>query len=233
MVPLFQLKNLSFVDGGRVILDHVNINFVAGGITCLVGPSGSGKTSLLRLLNRLDVPSAGTISYQGKPLDDINPLELRRRVAMVFQRPPLFPGTVADNLRVAASNLDTEALLESLNQVHLDVEVDRNVDTLSGGEAQRLCLARALLTGPEVILADEPTSSLDQHATAGIETLLTELAEEDMTVIMVSHDLAQMTRLANRVAIIERGRILAHDELESVQASDNPDVQRTIRSVQS
>ena len=228
---LFELRGVSLIEEGRRIVDHVTVDLVAGGITCLVGPSGSGKSSLLRLLNRLDVPSEGTISYRGESLDGLDPLILRKEVAMVFQRPPLFPGTTTDNLRWAAPGLTENQEREALSRVNLDLDPSQDVDTISGGEAQRLCLARALLTEPDVILADEPTSSLDQHATADIEKVLTNLARDGLSVILVSHDVAQMERLADRVAVMSDGRVVAYDELKLVQESNDPTVLRSIRSV--
>ena len=120
-----------------------------GGITVVVGPSGAGKSMVLRLLNRLEVPTAGEVRFRGRPVSDLDPLALRRRVGMVFQRPAPFPGTVRDNLHVADPDAGDDALVAALRAARLDAAfLDRSADELSGGEAQRMCLARTLVTRP-------------------------------------------------------------------------------------
>jgi putative ABC transport system ATP-binding protein len=230
---LFRLEGVSTGQDGHAILQDVTLDLESGGITCIAGPSGAGKTSLLRLLNRLDVPSSGTIWFRGRPLSEVNPLQLRRQVAMVFQRPPTFPGTVLDNLRAADPDLDQEAAAAALSQVDLQdgAMIDREADTLSGGEAQRMCLARALLTRPQVLLADEPTSSLDQAATRALEGLISSLASDGISVILVSHDLGQLERMADRVVVLGQGRVLAHESLAAVQRSADPAVAQAIRAM--
>lgn len=231
VTSLFALEGVSTEQDGHPILRDVTLDLPAGGITCIAGPSGAGKTSLLRLLNRLDIPDGGTIWFRGAPLADVDPLELRRRVAMVFQRPPTFPGTVLDNLGVADPALDRATAATALAEVDLEPTLlEREADTLSGGEAQRMCLARALLTRPEVLLADEPTSSLDQRATRTLEELISGLAD-DITVVLVSHDLGQLERMADRVVVLGRGRVLANETLAAVQRSQDPAVSQAIRAL--
>lgn len=176
-------------------------------VTVLAGPSGSGKTTLLRLCNRLEVPSAGTVRFRGDDLAGLDPLALRRRVGMVFQRPTLFPGTIAENFAVAAPDggADYEAQLSAVGLP--SAWLDRPADDLSGGEAQRACLARTLLTRPEVLLMDEPTSSLDPTATRALEELGVGLARSGLAVVWVSHDLAQVRRIADRCIVLTDGRV--------------------------
>lgn len=230
---LFSLEGVSTEQDGHPILRDVTVDLSPGGVTCVAGPSGAGKTSLLRLLNRLDVPVSGRIWFRENPLTAVDPMELRRKVAMVFQRPPTFPGTVLDNLLVADAELDHRGAVRVLAQVDLADEamLDREADTLSGGEAQRMCLARALLTSPEVLLADEPTSSLDQRATRALEDLISSLAGRGISVILVSHDLGQLERMADRVVVLDQGRVLAHDRPEAVRESDDPAVSQAIRAM--
>ncbi len=230
---LFRLEGVSTGQDGHPILRDVTLELTGGGITCIAGPSGAGKTSLLRLLNRLDAPDSGTIWFRGMPLTEVDPLELRREVAMVFQRPPTFPGTVLDNLRAADPDLDREAAAAALSQVDLEDRsiLDREADTLSGGEAQRMCLARALLTRPKVLLADEPTSSLDQGATRALEGLLSSLAADGISVILVSHDLGQLDRMADRVVVLGQGHVLANESLTDVRRSHDPAVAQAIRAM--
>lgn len=209
MEPLFALEDVTVAGAGRPRLDRVSSAFGADGeVTALVGPSGSGKSTMLRLLNRLVAPDAGVVRYRGEDLAARDVLAHRREVGMVFQAPVLFPGTVADNLAVAGAD-DPEALLARCALVPGDV-LARDASTLSGGEAQRACLARALATRPRVLLMDEPTSALDAEATATIEALIRRLADADgVAIVLVTHDRAQAARLGDRVVALREGRLAA------------------------
>ena len=157
------------------------------GLTVMVGPSGAGKTTLLRLLNRLDDPDGGRVHFEGRDVREYDVLDLRRRVQLVGQVPVPFIGTVADNLCAGgADGADVDGLLErcGLNSLLSGREADR----LSVGEAQRMCLARALARQPDVLALDEPTSALDTMTKAGVEQLIRSLAGDGLTVVMVTHD---------------------------------------------
>jgi putative ABC transport system ATP-binding protein len=172
----FEFERVTVVRAGRRVLDEITAAIPAAGITVVAGPSGAGKTTLLRLCNRLEVPDEGTISYRGQPLDEMDPLALRRRVGMVFQRPTPFPGTIADNLAVAHPAAGTEELSTALTRVALDPGLlGQDARTLSGGELQRMCLARTLVMGPETLLLDEPTSALDAQPKQVFETTARDL----------------------------------------------------------
>jgi putative ABC transport system ATP-binding protein len=178
------------------------------GITVLVGPSGAGKSMLLRLLNRLEVPTSGDVRFRGDSVAELDPRELRRRVGMVFQRPAPFPGTVRDNLRVADPNADDVDLRRALDAARLDADfLDRDADELSGGEAQRMCLARTLVTRPEVLLMDEPTSALDPAVRRGLERTARRLADGGRPLVWVTHDLGQADRLADDLVVLVDGRV--------------------------
>ncbi|MEJ2865213.1 ATP-binding cassette domain-containing protein [Actinomycetospora flava] len=206
----FSLRDVVVRRGDHTVLDGVDADIPSDGITVLWGPSGAGKTSLLRLLDRLDVPDSGSVSYGGTPLDDLDVLALRRRVGMVFQRATPFAGTVRDNLAVAAPAADDEAVRRVLERVSLDASLlDRDADTLSGGELQRMCLARTLITEPEAVLLDEPTSALDEEPRRAFERSVLELARDGLTVVWVGHHEAQVERVADRVLRVEDGRVLA------------------------
>ncbi|MDQ3640877.1 MAG: ATP-binding cassette domain-containing protein [Actinomycetota bacterium] len=181
------------VDGDSApIIEGFSARIPADGLTAMVGPSGAGKTTLLRLLNRLDDPDAGEVLLDGRDVRSYNVLELRRRVQYVGQVPVTFPGTVAANLGSEVEQL--------LARVGLDAALAwRDADRLSVGEAQRMCLARALARHPECLLLDEPTSALDTIAKAGVEGLIRSLADEGLTVVMVTHDPRQASELADRV----------------------------------
>ena len=221
------------VDAGPVVGDPIlrSIDLVvpANGVTVLAGPSGAGKSTLLRLLNRLDDPAAGEVRWRGRALTDWAPTELRRQVAMVFQRPPLFAGTVLDNLRVALADVDDEHAAHVLEHVGLSADLlDQEADSLSGGEAQRMCVARALLTDPAVVLADEPTAALDRAARGTVEDLGRTLADSGVAVIWVSHDTDQLRRLADHVIVLADGAVRAVGHLAELDASDDPLVRQSV-----
>jgi putative ABC transport system ATP-binding protein len=178
-------------------------------VTAVFGPSGSGKSTLLRLCNRLELPTSGRASFYGSDIAGLDPLWLRRRVGMCFQRPTPFPGTVADNLRAADPDAPDARLRETLARVALSGSwLDRDVAGLSGGEAQRVCLARTLMARPQVLLLDEPTSAIDTEAAEVIERAVRELAADGTPALWVTHNSAQVARAADRVLRLECGRSL-------------------------
>ncbi len=198
-------------------LDGLTAAIPARGVTAVFGPSGSGKSTLLRLCNRLEVPTSGTVSFYGKYVAGIDPLWLRRRVGMCFQRPTPFPGTVADNLRVADPDASDARMRDNLVRVGLTGSwLDRDATALSGGEAQRMCLARTLMAQPQVLLLDEPTSAVDAEAAGVIERAVRDLAADGIPALWVTHDSAQVERAADRVLQIERGRSLGLGPVGSV-----------------
>jgi putative ABC transport system ATP-binding protein len=194
-------------------------------VTVIVGPSGAGKSTLLRLCNRLVAPTRGCVRFRGEDCAAVDPLVLRRRVGMVFQRPTPFGGTVLENLRVAQPAIgeaDAEALLA---RAALGADMlHRPASELSGGEAQRMCLARTLATRPEVLLMDEPTSALDGRARRQLEALARELASTGVPVAWVGHDLGQMRRLADHVVVVLAGHIAHVSEVVELDASAPPAV---------
>ncbi|GAB3409986.1 ABC transporter ATP-binding protein [Flindersiella endophytica] len=214
----FAFDNVVVQRGEARALDGLTAVVPGDGLTAVFGPSGSGKTTLLRLCNRLEVPTAGRVLFRGHDITGLEPLRLRRQVGMVFQRPTPFPGTVAGNLRVAVPEATEAAIKDALDRVALTGAdegdwLDRDATTLSGGEAQRMCLARTLITRPEVLLLDEPTSAVDDEAARIIERTARELAGDGVTVLWVTHDQAQVERIADRVLRIERGRCTGVEDL--------------------
>ncbi len=207
---LFTFEGVEVVTpDGTTILRDVDLAIPADRTTVVVGPSGAGKSTLLRLCNRLEVPTSGTVRFRGAPLDDLDPRAHRRRVGMVFQRPTTFPGSVGDNLLVADPTADHDRQHDVLSAVGLDGGLhDREADALSGGEAQRLCIARALLTGPEVLLLDEPTSALDEEARDEVEALGDRLRERGVTLVWITHDQAQAARQGDHVVAMAQGRVV-------------------------
>ncbi len=219
MTSSFELRAVTAGPPGEPILRSVSVAIPCTGITVLAGPSGAGKSSLLRLLNRLDDPHEGNVTWDGRDVRTWEPTELRRRVAMVFQRAPV---TVLDNLRVACPDLEGGAAAAALERVGLEpVLLERTATDLSGGEAQRMCFARALATEPQVMLADEPTASLDGAARRTIEALGRDLADGGMPFVWVSHDVVQLRRLADHVIVLVGGAVAATGSLAELDAHDD------------
>jgi putative ABC transport system ATP-binding protein len=219
--PIFRLAavDMTAPDGTR-ILRGVDLTLPADRTTVIVGPSGAGKSTLLRLLNRLEVPSAGSITFRGTAVSELNPRAHRRRVGMVFQRPVTFPGTVAENLAEADPAATLDAQRDVLEAVGLPVALlARTADALSGGEAQRMCMARALLTQPDVLLLDEPTSALDEDSRNEVEELTSRLRERGVALVWVTHDQEQAARRGDYVVAMEAGRIVFAGHVDEARAA--------------
>lgn len=216
--PIMVLSNLNVYYGDFHAVRDVSLEVGANQITAFIGPSGCGKSTVLRCLNRTNdlVPSArvtGGIDYRGHDLygPTVDPIEVRRRVGMVFQKPNPFPKSIFDNIaygpRVTGMKLnksETEDLVEhALTKAGLWAEVKDKLEqsgfALSGGQQQRLCIARAIATSPDILLMDEPCSSLDPIATSLIEDLMLELVN-DYTVVIVTHNMQQAARVSDRTA---------------------------------
>jgi putative ABC transport system ATP-binding protein len=190
-------------------------------VLALVGPSGAGKSSLLRLLNRLDEPTQGTVYLHGSDYRELEPRELRRKVGMVTQRPYLFPGTVADNLRFGPAQrgerLPDAAVADLLARVGLEGYAGRGVANLSGGEMQRVSVARTLANSPLVLLLDEPTSALDDAAKREVEALVRAIVHaQGLGCVMVTHDMDQAARLADRALALAAGRMVRAGSIDEV-----------------
>jgi len=206
--PLFSFESVSVGPRDARRLDGLDARLPTGGLTVIAGPSGSGKSTLLRLCNRLEVPSEGVVCHRGKDVSERDPLQLRREVAMVFQRPVTFAGTVLDNLREADPDCDEQRGAELLERAGLGTPfLSRDAGELSGGEAQRAVLARALATNPRVMLMDEPTSALDSRAAGVLEQLARQLVDDGTPVVWVTHAEEQMRRLADHVLLLADGRV--------------------------
>lgn len=218
---LLRTENLGRSVNGKILVEGATFEVHRGQVLAIVGPSGSGKTSLLRLLNRLDEPTSGTVYLEGVDYRQIEPRTLRRQLGLVTQRPFLFPGTVAQNLKYGpAQRGDTfsaDAISQLLGKVGLGDYSSRNVANLSGGEAQRVSVARTLANSPRILLLDEPTSALDEASKIEIEALLRNIVSNlRLTCVLVTHDKAQASRLASRVMVLENGHIIRIGSMEEV-----------------
>jgi putative ABC transport system ATP-binding protein len=218
---MIQVERLSYVVGGKRLVNGVSLEVGRGQVVAIVGPSGAGKSTFLRLLNRLDEPTEGTVLLEGVDYRSLPPPALRRRMGMVMQAPYLFPGTVAENIRFGPQQRDEklpgDEVGELLRRVGLTGYGGRDVANLSGGEAQRVSLARTLANSPEVLLLDEPTSALDDATQGEVEELICGIiGEHALTCLIVTHDTAQARRMASQVLVMEGGRRVAFGPIEEV-----------------
>ena len=211
--PLFEFRGVSLEIDQRRVLRDLSLVIPEEGVTVVVGPSGAGKTTLLRLCNRLSVPTSGVVLWRGEDVARCDPLTLRHQVGMVFQRPTALPGSVRDNLLVAAAHASPTRMSSMLERVGLDASfLDRAAHELSGGELQRVCLARTLLAEPSALLLDEPTAALDVDRREDFERLARELAGSGVPLVWVTHDLAQARRLGDRSIVLIDGRLGSENE---------------------
>ena len=220
--PLFKLQDISVAYEGRLVLDIPYLEIIKGEIFALVGPSGAGKSTLLRLLNFLEPPASGNIEFDGKTYEGglAAPLWVRRRVTTVFQRPMLLNQSVWNNvaygLRLRSErnrNMDIQAALTAVGLTDMK---NQRARTLSGGEAQRVSLARAMVIRPDVLLLDEPTANLDPYNVHLIEKIMGQLNQDSgTTLVLVTHNVFQARRLANRVGFLLDGKLVEVAEVEN------------------
>ena len=211
---MLETEHLSRTVLEKTLVSDISVRVLAAEILAVVGPSGAGKSSFLRLLNRLDEPTAGTVRLNGEDYRKLPAQELRRRVGMVMQSAYLFPGTVAANIafgpRQRGERLSFEQIAVLLERVGLPGYQERDVSNLSGGEAQRVSLARTLANSPMALLLDEPTSALDEASSREIEDLLLSIVHErQISCVIVTHNTNQAQRIADRAIIMEKGKLIS------------------------
>lgn len=220
---LFSFEAVNLHRDGVVLLDQVNGSIDEGRATALVGPSGSGKTTLLRMLNRLEEPTSGVLRFRGQDVRTYEVHELRRRISLVGQQPVLLSPAVRGEVSFAAPELTDDGVRHLLSRVGLAaLSLDRTTADLSGGERQRLALARALAVEPEVLLLDEPTSSLDQRAAASIDDVVRSLISGGLSVVLVSHDLARAAALADDALVLDHGRLVDRGDPKQIRYLNEP-----------
>lgn len=229
MHGIIEARNLNVATDTQQILSNVNLTVTENAINTIVGPSGSGKSTLIRTFNRLTdlypkLRKNGDILFHGKDIRSYNVILLRRKIGLVFQKPNPFPLSVYENvafgpkLHSALTKSQLDGIVEkSLKRAGLYYEVSGNLEKsaleLSGGQQQRLCIARALAVEPEVLMMDEPTSSLDPIAKGKIEELMIQL-REDYTVVLVTHDIDQANRVSDKIDLLYNGRIVEYEKAD-------------------
>lgn len=228
-MSLIEVENLTLTRRDQVVLRGVSLHVNKGEILVLMGRSGSGKSSLLRCLNRLEEPDSGRVKLYGQDITTLPVIDLRHRVGMIFQKTAPFAGTVASNIAygpaLRGQTITRERALELLDAAALDCALlDHPAAALSGGQEQRLAIARALANEPEVLLLDEPTSALDPIATHAIEDTICRLRDRwGLTVVWVSHSAEQARRLGDRLILLEAGRIVREGTVQTLMDEQTGD----------
>ena len=226
---ILEAKKLSVFYGNTQAVKNVSFYMEKNLVTAIIGPSGCGKSTILRTLNRMNdfvpnIKTEGKVEFYGKNIFTSDPIALRTRIGMVFQRPNPFPKSIFDNIiwgpKIHRFKEDYEELVEtSLKKAALWDEVKNRLSSmatsLSGGQQQRLCIARAIAMRPEVILMDEPCSSLDPKSTSRIEDLISELRRE-YTIIIVTHNMQQASRISDNTAFLYEGELIEFDNTDKL-----------------
>ena len=215
---MIDVKHLSKSFGDHLVLDDISEHICPGEKVVIIGPSGSGKSTFLRCLNLMEYPSEGVITFDGSeitdPKSDIN--AIRRKMGMVFQHFNLFPNmTIKKNITLApvqtklmSKEAADELAMKLLRRVGLEEKADAYPNQLSGGQKQRIAIVRALAMNPKVILFDEPTSALDPEMVGEVLEVMKELAEEGMTMVVVTHEMGFAKEVGNRVLFMDGGKIV-------------------------
>jgi tungstate transport system ATP-binding protein len=210
---LIRIQNLCKSFGSKEVLKNVNMVINRGEIFALIGPSGVGKTIMLRILNFLETPSDGRIVFNG--INSSHKIDTRRRMSMIFQTPAIFNTSVFNNVayglevRGVDKNTTKEKVMNALNIVGLPGKEYQKARTLSGGEAQRMAFARAIVYDPDILLLDEPTANLDPANVAKMEEIIKRIrSERGTTIVIATHNIYQVKRIADRVGILLNGELI-------------------------
>lgn len=232
--PLIQVQNLGKKFGDIEVLKDISVDIYKGDVVCVIGPSGSGKSTFLRCLNRLEEPTSGNILFEGVDIVDkkTNIDKHRQKMGMVFQQFNLFPHmTILKNLTLAPVKLQGRSIKEAeeqalklLEKVGLKDRADSYPNQLSGGQKQRIAIVRALCMNPDVMLFDEPTSALDPEMVGEVLTVMRELAQEKMTMVVVTHEMGFAREVGTRVMFMDGGYFLEENKPEEFFA--NPQNER-------
>lgn len=239
---MINIKNLTKTFGRNEVLKGIDLNIQVGEVVVIIGPSGSGKSTFLRCLNLLEIPTSGTIEFEGKKLaiEKGNIDHIRQKMGMVFQNFSLFPHkTVLENLTISPTkvkkiNTDTanKTALALLNQVGLSDKAENYPAQLSGGQQQRVAIARALAMNPDVLLFDEPTSALDPEMVGEVLSVMQSLALEGMTMVVVTHEMGFAKEVADRVIFMDSGIIQEEGSPQAIFSHpQNPRTQNFLNKV--
>ncbi|PPA70954.1 phosphate ABC transporter ATP-binding protein [Jeotgalibacillus proteolyticus] len=233
--PAIHFNNVSFSINGEEILKNITGSFPEGKITTLVGPSGAGKTTLLKLCNHLLSPDSGEIYIKEKTITDFQPVELRRLVGMALQSAPMISGTVMDNLALPLTLQEKKPAEGEAGELLRDVGLkedflSKNVKDLSGGQKQKVSIARTLVNRPKILLLDEITSSLDRTSQREIEELIVKINQKyGTTIIWITHNLQQALTIGNYTWVMMDGEVIETGESELLESPVNEKVRRFVK----
>ncbi len=211
-MPLLDIRNVSFIDGSKTILDHVSVFAESHDFISITGPSGSGKSTLLKICSHMISPTEGDVFFKDRNFTDYNPVELRRKISHCFQTPCLWERTVRENIYfpywLRGIKPDQERIRNLFSLFRLPLAyMDQSTEKLSGGEKQRIALIRSIVIEPEILLLDEVTSALDAENTQIMEQVIQHLHEEGLTVLWVTHSTVQSRKYANKILTVVSGQI--------------------------
>lgn len=231
---LIEVNNLCKQFGDHVVLNGIHTEIKQGEVVAIIGPSGCGKSTFLRSLNLLEVPTSGTICFEGTDITDskVDINKIRQKIGMVFQQFNLFPNyTIKENIMLAPVKLGLMSKAEAskkadelLGRVGLSEKANSYPEMLSGGQKQRIAIARALAMNPDVMLFDEPTSALDPEMVGEVLEIMRELAKDGMTMVVVTHEMGFAREVASRVLFIDEGQI--KEEAEPQEFFSHPKNER-------
>ncbi|WP_156291564.1 ABC transporter ATP-binding protein [Oceanobacillus salinisoli] len=233
--PIIQFNNVHFSDKGMPILKNITGSFQEGKITTLVGPSGAGKTTLFRLCNRLISPDSGEILIKDKPIEQYDPIDLRRKIGLALQSATMISGTVYKNLSLPMTLKGEELPEEDAKELLEDVALggaflNRNVKDLSGGQKQKVSIARTLVNHPKVLLLDEITSSLDRVSQQDIEELIQKINQKyGTTIIWITHNLEQALSIGDNTWVMMAGEVIETGRSDLLNNPRDERVQRFVR----
>lgn len=238
MTYAIKFCDVHFAVGNQIILSHIDQCIESQKITTLIGPSGAGKTTFLKLCNGLLSPTTGYIKVGQQMTESLDPTTLRRMVGIVLQQAPILRTTVYDNLalphKLQSETLAEQEAVQMLEQVGLDASLlYKQATVLSGGQKQKLSIARTLLNDSDVLLLDEITASLDPHSVEEIEQLIFALQQRGKTIIWITHSIEQARKLGQQTIFLKKGRVLASGATEDVWANENEEIQAFLQKVMS
>lgn len=237
---LLEIKNLYKNFGKDKVIKDVSLKIDKNEIVSIIGPSGSGKSTLLRCINRIEIPTRGKIFFDGNLITSKNINEIRKDIGMVFQSFNLFSNlTVIENIVLAPIKLkilsEKEAYSRAYNmlkEIDLYDKKDDYPDMLSGGQKQRVAIIRTLLMNPKLILLDEPTSALDPEMTKDVTSLIKKLKTNNITLVIVSHEMEFVKNFASRIIFFEDGKVVVDDTYDNIMKSDNSRVKNFINDIE-
>lgn len=236
---MLRIKDLCMNFGDTKVLKNINLEVNKGDRIVIIGPSGSGKSTILRCINRMIKPTSGEIYFNDIKLDDKNIEEYRQKIGMVFQNFNLFNNlTVMENIILAPVKLKKYTVDEAenkatklLKKIDLLDKKDKYPNSLSGGEKQRVAIVRSLIMNPDMMLFDEPTSALDPEMVNEVQNMMIDLANDGMTMLVVTHEISFIKKVATKIVFIDEGKIIFSGSYDEIKKCDNATVKLFLSNI--